>query len=223
MAVMRVNAMYAAAALVLTGLWFGVAEAGAADIIWKLFLKYSSTPIYSSTTREGEELVLPRIALSGGDAGAQSLVDALENARLLVPRAANPLEIRITLNISGASFEQAHQKTVFLNMTTVTLVNGRTEDSYRFPSGSPMTLAIPSEGLTVLLDRCKFSRSDDLVLAFDNSGSFTKDGIVTRNYTSGLTAEISHLSTIVGSTTDVLGLTPNNRLSPWHQIKLLFK
>jgi len=211
------------AAIVLSVLCFWTPEACAADIVWKLYLKYSSNPFYSSTTREGEDLVLPRMSISGGDAGAQTIVDALENTRLNVPRASNPLEIRITLNISGASFEQAHQKKAFLNMSVTTLVNGRVEDSYRFPTGSPMKLSIPAEGLGVLLERGGFSRSDDLVLAFDNGGTFTKDGIVTRNYTSGLTAEIGNLSTIVGSTTDVLGLTPNSRLKNWDYIKLLFK
>lgn len=219
----RFGTVCVVAVLVLTGLCLHVAESGAADIIWKLYLKYSSTPIFSSTTGEGVELVLPRITLSGGDAGAQTLVDALENTKLLIPRAPSPLEIRITLNISGASFEQAHQKKAFLNMSVTTLVNGRVEDPYRFPTGSPMTVIIPPEGLGVLLDRCGFSRSDDIVLAFDNNGSFTKDGIVTRNYTSGLTAEIGHLSTIVGSTTNALGLSPNVRLKNWDYIKLLFK
>jgi hypothetical protein len=195
----------------------------AADITWKVFLKYAQTPVFTATTREGEELVLPRITLSSGDAGAQGLVDALERARFLIPQASNPLEIQIVLNIGGSAFETARQKQVFLNMTVGAIVNGSPESSYRFPQGSPMTFSLSSEGLAFLLDRCRFTRNDDIVLAFDTGSAFTKEGIVTRNLTTGLAAEISHLSTIVGSRADILGIAPSTRMSPWYQIKLLFR
>jgi hypothetical protein len=198
-------------------------ESLAADITWKVFLKYAQSPVYTATTREGEELVLPRISLSTGDAGAQGLVDALEGARLLIPQASSSLEIRITLNISGSAFEAARQKTVFLNMTLVAFVNGSPESSYRFPQGSPMTFSLSSEGLANLLDQCRFTRNDDIVLAFDTGSVFTKDGIVTHHLTSGLFAEISRLSTIVGSRADILGLAPSARVGTWSQIKLLFQ
>ena len=195
-------------------------ESLAADITWKVFLKYAQSPVYTATTREGEELVLPRITLSSD---AQGLADALEGARFLIPQASSPLEIRISLNISGSAFEAARQKTVFLNMTLVAFVNGSPESSYRFPQGSPMTFSLSSEGLSYLLDQCRFTRNDDIVLAFDTGSAFTKDDIVTHHLTSGLTAEISRLSTIVGSRADILGLAPSTRIGTWSQIKLLFR
>jgi hypothetical protein len=195
-------------------------ESLAADITWKVFLKYAQSPVYTATTREGEELVLPRITLSSD---AQGLADALEGARFLIPQASSPLEIRISLNIGGSAFEAARQKTVFLNMTLVAFVNGSPESSYRFPQGSPMTFSLSSEGLSYLLDQCRFTRNDDIVLAFDTGSVFTKDGIVTHHLTSGLFAEISRLSTIVGSRADILGLAPSARVGTWSQIKLLFQ
>lgn len=198
-------------------------ESHAADITWKVFLKYAQSPMHTATTREGGEFVLPRIQLSPGDAGAQAIVDALEGMRFLIPQAASPLEIRIWLNVAGSMFESARQKQVFLNMTVVVFVNGLPENSYRFPQGAPMSFTLPIEGLTSLLDRCSFTHRDDIVLAFDTGSAFTKDGIVTLNLTSGLSAEISHLSTIVGSRADILGLAPNSRMSTWSKIKLMFQ
>jgi hypothetical protein len=194
-------------------------ESYAADITWKVFLKNASSPLHTAVTRSGEEFVVPRLTISGGE----EIADALENARFLIPNASNPLEIRIVLNISGSSFDTAHQKTMFLNMTVGAFVNGVPETSYRFPQGSPMVFSLTLDGLTSLLDLCGFTRNDDILLAFETGSAFTKDGIVTRHLTSGFQAEISHLSTIVGSKADLLGLSPDARPGTWGQIKLLFK
>lgn len=211
--------------IVLIGLIVLPATASAADITWKLFLKHGVQPLTSMVTREGEEFLIPRVSLSGTDSRAQGIVDALENVSFLISRVpdSRPLEIRVILNLDGSAFELPGGKNVFLNLTLEAYINGRREDPFRFPSGSPMEILIPVEGLNPLLSRCGFSRSDDLVLAFISGSGFTRDDIVTSNRTSGLQAKISHLSTIVGSRCDILNLKPSPSLSPWHQVKLLFR
>ncbi len=198
----------------------------AADITWKMYLKRSPNPIFSTVTREGEECVFPRVSLPGSESSSQNIVDALANTRFLIPRlpVSRPTEIRITLNLAGSQFETSQQKTVFLNMTFNAYVDGRIEDPFRFSTGSPMEFSIPVEGFTYLLGLCGFSRSDDITLAYDTGSGFTKDGIETINSTSGLQAKkITHLSTIVGSRCDILNLPPNKSITPWLQIKIMFK
>lgn len=198
-----------------------LSESLAADITWKIFLK--SQLVYSTVTREGEELVIPRISLSGSVSSAQGTVDALENTRFLIQRLpdSNPIEIRVVLNISGYLFDSVRQKTMFLNMTISPYRNGSLESPYTFPQ--PMVLTIPVAGLNTLLSQSGFSRGDDITLAFDSGGTFTRDGITASNRTSGLTANIQHLSTIVGSTCSLLNLTPTEQINTWGKIKLLFQ
>ncbi|MHB9027731.1 MAG: hypothetical protein ACYC9O_03070 [Candidatus Latescibacterota bacterium] len=200
-------------------------KCSAADITWKVYLKRSPNPVFFTVTREGEELVFPRISLSGAESGSQNIVDALVNTRFLVSRlpVSRPTEFRITLNTSGSRFETAQQKTVFLNMTVNAYIDGRIEEPFRFSVGSPMEFSIPVEGFTYLLSLCGFSRSDDITLAYATGSGFTRDGIVTENSTSGLQAKITHLSTIVGSRCDILNLPPSKSIKPWHQIKIMFK
>jgi hypothetical protein len=202
-------------------------KCSAADITWKVFLKHSPNPVFSTVTREGEELVFPRISLSGSESGSQNIMDALVNTRFLISRlpVSRPTELRITLNTAGAHFETAQQKTVFLNMTINAFIDGRIEEPFRFSSGSPMEFTIPVEGFSYLLGLCGFSRSDRrITLAYDNGSGFTRDGMETVNSTSGLQAKkITHLSTIVGSRCDILNLPGNQDITPWHQIKIMFK
>jgi hypothetical protein len=195
-------------------------ESSAADITWKVFVSNAVSPACTATTREGEEFVMPGITIPSG---AQGIADALENARFLIPSASKPLEIHITLNIAGSDFEPIRQKPLFLNMTITVWSNGQPESSFQFPPGAPMIFTLGNDGLTSLLGRCHFSRSDDIVLAYDTGSAFSRDGIVTNPLTTSLTASISHLSTIVGSRTDLLGLSPSPQPSTWTQIKLLFQ
>lgn len=200
-------------------------EIDAAGITWKVFLKYSSQPVFSTVTNEGEDLELPGIILPASESQAQGLVDALQHTRISVQRLpdSKPTEIRITLNISGSAFERVRQKTVFLNMSFAAYRNGSQENPFEFPQGSPMKLSIPVNGLTYLLSQCGFSRGDDITLAFDSGGTFTREGITTSNMTSGLTSDIEHLSTIVGSRCDILNLTPTEQIKTWGKIKIIFK
>lgn len=195
----------------------------AADINWKVFLKNYQQPVYSVTSREGEEVTFPRIILPGAVSQAQGLADALENTRFLVPRLPDTrsIEIRVVLNVSGSQFEPVRQKAMFLNMSVTPYRDGQLMSPCTFPQ--PMVLSIPVTGLNYLLAQCGFSRSDDITLAFDAGGTFTRDGIITSNMTSGLSANIMHLSTIVGSTCELLDLPPTKSLSTWGKIKLLFR
>lgn len=197
-------------------------ESLAADITWKIFLR--SQPVYSAVTREGEELVLPRIPLPGTVSSAQETVDALENTRILIPRLpdGNPVEIRVALNIGGSSFDPVRQKTMFLNLTFTPYRDGRPQSMFSLPQA--MVLTIPVAGLNALLSQSGFSRSDDITLAFDSAGTFTRNGITTDNRTSGLISNVARLSsTVVGSTCNLLNLPPNKRPGTWGQIKLLFQ
>lgn len=195
-------------------------ESPAADITWKVFLK--SQLVYSAVTPEGEELVLPRIVLPGSVSAAQAEIDALENTRLLIQRLpdSRPVEIQIALNISGSAFESIRQKNMFLNISVSPYRDGRPESLFSLPQ--PMVLTIPVAGLNSLLSQSGFSRGDDITLAFDAGGTFTRNGITANNLTSGLVSNISHLSTIVGSTSDLLGLPQNIQINTWGKIKLLF-
>ncbi len=201
------------------------ATGSASSITWKLYLKFNNQPIASQVTREGEPFAVPRVSLSGANAHAQGILDALENATFLVQRTPDnrPLEIRITLNTDGAGFERSNGKPVFLNLTALVYVDGRVEDPFRFPTGAPLEFFLPVTGFTALLARCGFSRGDDIVLAYATGSGFTREDILTANLTSGLQAKISHLSTIVGSRCDILNLKPSPSLNKWHQIKLLFR
>jgi hypothetical protein len=201
-------------------------KCSAADITWKIYFKQSPNPVYSTVTREGEELIIPRISLPSAEAGPQNIADALVNTRFLVPRLpiSRPTEFRIILNTAGSQFEPARQKTVFLNMTINAFIDGRIEEPFRFSTGSPMEFSIPVEGFTYLLGLCGFSRNDELTLAYDTGSGFTRDGMETENSTSGLQAKkITHLSTFVGSRCDILNLPPNKSITPWHKIKIMFK
>ncbi len=192
----------------------------AAEITWKVFLK--SQPVYSAVTREGEELVLPRIILPGSASSAQEAVDALENTRILIPRLpdSRPVEIRIVLNISGSTFDPVRQKTMFLNMSVNPYRNGHLESPFTF--SQPMTLTIPVTGLNSLLSLSGLNRNN-ITLAFDSGGAFNREGISSSNRTSGLVANILRLSTIVGSTCDLLNLPTEEGMSTWYKIKLMFR
>ncbi len=200
-------------------------KCAAADIAWKLFLKHNAQPVYSTVTRPGEEFTIPRISLPGSDSRAQGIVDALENAYFLVTQSpdSRPIEIRITLNISGSDFENALTKPVFFNMTMAAYLDGRFENSFRFSENAPLVFFIPAGGLNYLLGRRGFSRSDDLAMAYEIGAGFTREGIVTSNLTSGLSTRITSLSTVVGSRCDILNLMPSARMTTWQQIKLLFQ
>ena len=90
-------------------------------------------------------------------------------------------------------------------------------------SPQPMVLTIPVTGFNYLLSQSGFSRSDDITMAFDSGGAFTRSGITTDNRTSGLISNISHLSTIVGSTSGLLNLAPSAQVNTWGKLKLLFQ
>ena len=204
-----------------------VSEAFAADITWKIYLKNQNEPVLTKDTQEGEEFSIPAIPLPAYASGAQKLIDALERTRFLIQQTpgSRPLEIRIILNCGSSSFDKAGSVVTFLNMTVEVLVNGKLQEPFRFPTGSPLVMTIPASGVDALLRLSDgdLKRGEDLVLAFDLGTRFSNEGITTSNTTSGISAGISHPSTIVGSRYDLLKLQPPVKINTWGKIKLLFQ
>ncbi|MDP2982496.1 MAG: hypothetical protein Q8O92_04105 [Candidatus Latescibacter sp.] len=207
-----------------------VSEAFAADITWKIYLEqYQTEPLNPpKATREGEEFSIPSISLPSYASGAQKLIYALERTRFLIQQTpgSRPIEIHIILNNQGDAFEKARPDVpVFINITIDVYVDGRKDSSFRFLSNSPLVMTIPSSGVDALLRLCDgdLKRGEDLVLAFDLGTRFSNEGITMSNTTSGISAGISHPSTIVGSRYDLLKLQPPVKINTWGKIKLLFQ
>ncbi|MFA6472118.1 MAG: hypothetical protein WCU00_08780 [Candidatus Latescibacterota bacterium] len=203
-----------------------VSEAFSADITWKVYLKqYPTEPLLTVDTREGEDFTIP---VRSYTSDAQKLMDALAGTRFVIEQTpvSRSLEIRIILNNQGSVFQKPRSNVpVFLNITVDAYVNGSKETSLRFLSNSPLVITIPSSGVDALLQLSDgdLKRGDDLLLAYVVGTRFSNEGITTSNTTSGITSYISHTSSIVGSTYELLNLQSPTKISTWGKIKILFQ
>ena len=98
-------------------------------------------------------------------------------------------------------------------------------DAYKLRRKFPLVMTIPAYGVDALLRLCDgdLKRGEDLMMAFDLGTRFSNEGITTNNTTSGISASVSHPSTIVGSRYDLLKLQPPAKISTWGKIKILFQ
>jgi len=205
-----------------------VSEAYPAEIIWSLYLKpfMNEGPVRSLSLQEGQEFTIRDVHLTGGQTRCRELLDELEGTTFLIQQSPvnQTLEIRIILNVQASIFDNAGGVLTFLNISFGAFVNGRMEDNLQFSTGSPMVMTIRSgTGLDNLLEKGDSSRSDNIKFVYYNGGRFDADGIKTYNSSSGLSAEISRISTVVGGVGEDLGFPSNSKYNTWGKIKMLFQ
>ncbi|MCE5249516.1 hypothetical protein LLG96_04770 [bacterium] len=204
-----------------------VSTAYSEEITWKLFLKpyIYDGPVLTKTLQTGQQFTIENYSLSGGQSKYSELMNALRGSTFSLAQlpTGKPAEIRIILNIASTAFERAGTIQPFINITFEVLISGRVEQDYRFASGAPLTMTIPSgSGLNYILDMGNCKRSDSIMFVFYNGRDFEKEGIETLNQTSGLSARIDHAATILGGTCSAFGFPPVSQFSTWRKIKELF-
>ena len=222
---MSIRVFILAALVVFSGF---VSEAYPAEIVWSLYLKpyMNEGHVLSSSLQEGQEFTIRDVNLTGGQTRYSDLLDDLEGTTFLIQRSPvnQPLELRIILNVQASTFENAGGIPTFLNISFGAYVNGRMEDNLQFSTGSPMVMTIRNgNGLDNLLEKGGCSRGDNIKFVFYNGGKFDADGIKTYNSSSGLSAEIGRISTVVGGVGDDFGFPSNSKYNTWGKIKLLFQ
>jgi len=222
---MSIRVLIFSALIVFSGF---VSEAYPAEIFWSLYLKpyMNEGPVHSSSLQEGQEFTIRDVHLTGGQTRSSELLDDLEGTTFLIQRSPvnQPLEIRIILNVQANTFESAGGIPTFLSISFGAYVNGRMEDNLKFSTGSPMVMTIHNgNSLDNLLEKGNCSRGDNIKFVFYNGGKFVADGIKTFNSSSGLSAEIGRISTVVGGLGDDFGFPSNSKYNTWGKIKLLFQ
>ena len=209
--------------------FIGTSSIALSDMIeWKLFLKpYLQTgPILSKSTRPGEEFIIRASDCSQVPPESQDIITSLDGTKFLIQQfpLSGSIVIHVILNVRGSTFESVRGITLFINLSFEVYVNGEKEDDVTFSDHSPMEITIPTgSGLSYLLGSCNFKRSDNLVCVYNSGGSFTIDGIVTKNFTSGMVVGITTLSHIVGGLGEDLGFPASSKPDTWKKIKLLFR
>ena len=199
-----------------------------ADITWKLYLRQYMTqgPILESKSSTGRDFVIEDVELTGSQTQSGELIYDLEGATFSLSETPSnqALEIRIILNASEDEFSTAGTTTVFLNVSFEVYSAGRLQDQFRFPTGSPLVMCIPKgNGLDNMLDKCDFSRSDNIIFVYYEGGDFSDSGIETFNQISGFKAHLDYTSTVVGGLGDDFGFPQDFQFRPWFKIKELFK
>ena len=203
-------------------------ESHPSDIKWSLYLRsaMSQGPVLSETTQEGQEFTLGDYVLQSSQTQYRSILSDLEGTTFVVQQSLSTqtVEIRIILNCGSSAFDKAGTVATFFNMTVEVLFSGELQESFRFPTGSPLVMTIPKgSGLDNLLDRCSLTRNDAIMFVYYEGGKFDKTGIDTLSQISGMKAEIDHSSTVVGGLGENFGYPQNFQFSPWYKIKELFK
>jgi len=204
------------------------AESHPSDIKWSLYLRSSMSqgPVLSETTQEGQEFTLGDYVLQSSQTQYRSILSDLEGTTFVVQQSLSTwtVEIRIILNCGSSSFDKAGSVVTFLNMTVEVLVNGKLQEPFRFPTGSPLVMTIPKgSGLDNLLDRCNYTRNDAIMFVYYEGGKFDKTGIDTLSQISGMKAQLDRSTTVVGGLGENFGYPQNFQFSPWYKIKELFK
>ena len=206
-------------------LFSSVSESFSSEIEWKLFLSSpNSKSIITTATSPGEAFIIDYEDISG-NTGSEKLLEALDGTSFLIqPSPVNgPLTIHIILNVQGNRFESANGKNVCLNLNIDAYVNGTKENGRDLFRNSPLVMTIPKgDGLSYLLGLINCNRSDILFVYYPG-GIFENDGIETRSYTSELTVNIIHGSTIVAGVNSELGFPASVNHSTWYKVKKLFE
>jgi hypothetical protein len=189
-----------------------------ADINWKLFLNTAgSNPIQIATTSDTGEFTILSDEITGGSASADILDALSETSFVLTQPSGGTLDIHLILNVLGNTFMNVNGKKLSLNITIEAFSNGNQVEHL------PMTVTIPSgDGLTALLELSSCPRSN-IMFAYNNSGSFEKDGIETQSLSRGIIIELSELGIIVGADNSSLGFPASVEYSTWYNIKTLFE
>ena len=207
-------------------LFSSVSESFSSEIEWKLFLNSSnSKSIITTATSPGEAFIIDYEDISGNTFGSDELLRALDGTKFQIKESTDDanLTIHIILNVQGNRFESANGKSVCLNLNIDAYVNGIKENGQDIFRNSPLVMTIPKgNGLSYLLELCNCNRSDILFVYYPG-GKFDNDGIETLSYTSELTVNIIHGSTIVAGVNSELGFPASVNHSTWYKVKKLFE
>jgi len=211
--------------LVFLLLFCNAAASVASEIEWRLFVKpyADSNPVLTRKTRVGEEFVIRESDLRDVPSSSRDIVGALDGTSFLIQQLPTdkPVTIHVILNVSGNAFEPVRGIPLFLNISFEAFVGGERRDDLKF-GRSPMLLTIPQNGLNTLLSLCGVSR-ENLVCAYDSGGTFTDDGIETKDVTSRMTVKLYRLEHTVGGVGKDMGIEAKVKYDTWSKIKLLFR
>ncbi|MFH1007661.1 MAG: hypothetical protein V1800_09185 [Candidatus Latescibacterota bacterium] len=174
----------------------------------------------TTTISEGETYVVQSATLPGLAAAYQPYWDALEGATMTIPIGAIDSDIVINVDVSNfvlleGGFLNLGGEEIFLSLDYV--VEGYEGSQFNFNEGYPMVLTFPLDSeFAFLLQAVGLDLTSPLMLAYWAGGEFVT--VTTSSTETQLSAEISHLSTIVG----MAGTPISVEGGTWSRVKLLF-
>ena len=203
-------------------------SAQALDITWGLYLRptLTSGPVLSRTLSAGQPFRIENYTLSSTQQRYRDIIESLEGTSFTLsslPVEKN-VEIRIILNVSGDTFENASNVPTFFNAGFEIIINGASISDYTLQSGAPLVMTIPTgTGLDFLLSMCSLSDSNDLSFVYFSGGMFDRRDITTTMSTSSIRVTLSKLTTIVGGQGEDFGFPPSQKITTWRKLKEMFK